>query len=436
MPWSKPSRRELIVLATIVAAGVALRLAYVIATQDHTLVGDEIEYDREARFAADGKFLWSTTPTGEPHASTWKTPGYPAWVGLLYILLGEDPDRVLAVQAVVFGALTMGLTWLLARRLFGIAAGLVAVAIVAVYPNAWQFEVRLFSEGMAAPLTMLALLLVLTATTVTLRRAAVVGVVFGLLVLVKPSSLVLVAPIAVMWWGASGALRGTGRLAITGAVALLVVVPWSIRNYTVDSEHFVPLSTQGAAPFGTFNDDAANDEEHPWAWRPMPSRDRDLLRTVRSEGELYEALQQRTREYIEENPSSLVKALYYNGITRFWDLRSLDDALAEVPFHARTRSVATVGIIMYWILLVLAVAGLTLAWRQGRRRLVLAVAALVVAATLLYTTEGTTRYRAPLEPFIVVLAAAAIAPRLERPVRERLAGQRTEAVDLRPQVPA
>jgi 4-amino-4-deoxy-L-arabinose transferase-like glycosyltransferase len=63
-------------------------------------------------------------------------------VGGLYELLGRDPDRVLAVQALL-GPLNVLLAWALARRLFGAGVGIAAAVLVALYPLAWQFEVRL-----------------------------------------------------------------------------------------------------------------------------------------------------------------------------------------------------------------------------------------------------------------------------------------------------
>ena len=82
------------------------------------------------RFAAAGQFLWTTTPYGDPHASTWKAPGYPAFVGLLYKVFGDSPDRAMTFQAVISAPLTVGLSWAFARKLFTPAVGIV-VAIPA-----------------------------------------------------------------------------------------------------------------------------------------------------------------------------------------------------------------------------------------------------------------------------------------------------------------
>ena len=413
-PWSRPSRRELVLVGIAIGLGIALRLAYVLVTQGHTLAGDEVEYDIEARFVAAGDFLWSTTPYGDPHASMWKTPGYPAVLGLLYWILGESPDRAMAVQSALAAPVTIGLSWALGRRLFTPAVGVLAALVVAVYPNAWQFDVRLFAEVIATPLTLVVLLLALTSAVVGVRRAAVTGLALGLLILVKPSGSALVAPIAVMWWAACGFKAGLGRLAVTLLVAGLVVAPWSIRNYDLDSDNFVPLSVQGAAAYGVFNDDAANDPEHPWAWRPAPSRDRELFETRRSEGELYHELQERAQAYLRDHPTAFVKALYYNGVTRLWDLRPPGDALREVPFQGRTRAVAATGFYLYWPLLLLALAGLVRLWRERRRAVVLAVLLLAVAASVVHVSVAVTRYRAVYEPLIVVLAASVVAPRFTR----------------------
>ena len=262
-------RRELQLVGLAVAAGIALRLAYVILTRSHALAGDEIEYDIEGKLAAAGHFLWTTTPYGIPHATTWKAPGYGAWVGMLYKLLGSHPDRVFAVQALVLTPFTVGLTWLLARRLFGLWPGLVAAGLVAVYPNIWQFDVRLYSEALANPLTILVLVLVLGVASVSLGRAAAVGAVLGALMLIRPSSALLLAGVAVSWWAAAGRGRGTAMLGVTIAVAALVVAPWSIRNAGLRDAHWVPISVQSAAGYGVFNDESAHDRRLPYAWRPL-----------------------------------------------------------------------------------------------------------------------------------------------------------------------
>jgi 4-amino-4-deoxy-L-arabinose transferase-like glycosyltransferase len=402
---------------------VAIRLAYVLITAGHTPVNDELEYHREAIFISHGKWFWSTIPYGIAHESLIKPPLYPLWVGLWYTLFGPHLDVVLGIQAVVFGAATMTLSWALARRLFGPTAALATVAVLAVYPFAWQFEVRLFSEGLATPITVLVLLLFLDRVP-TFWRAAGVGALVGVALLVRPTSLFLLAGIVVAWLVATGLRngawrRGVGLSLVSIAAAALVVAPWTYRNYRVTGG-FVPISLQDINAYGTFNSDAANDPEYPYAWRPTPSRDRDLATRRLSDIELRRILLSRARQYISDHPFSVVEAFFWNGITRFWDLRRPKHVLAEVPFEARSATFTWIGLVMYWALLAGAIVGL---WRlRHRPRLLWPILALFLAASVVVTTEAHTRYRAPLEPLIVMLACSNL-PALAAFAQPRLTGR-------------
>jgi hypothetical protein len=414
------SERALVALAVLLT--LVVRLTYIYLTRGQHLAGDEIEYDREARFAAHGHLLWTTTPYGIAHASTWKAPGYAAFLGVAYHLLGDQGDvvdRVLALQSVLFGPLAVLATWQLGRRLVSPRVGVVAAFVIGIYPNAWQFDVRLYSEVIGNPLTTAVLAIALpvaAGTRVLSRRAAgLLGLLLGVGMLVRPSSISLVPVLALACWGALGRVRGTATLAAVLALGVLVVAPWSVRNATLPGP-WVPLSVQSAAGYGVFNDDAAHDAQHRWAWRPVPSRDLDLIRSPRTDGAFYAELNRRTADYIKAHPSSVVKAFWANGIRRLYELRPASEALDEVRFEGRTRSVTAVGLWSYYALALLALAGLWRFWRRGQRLLVIAVLALGLSSAVIFTSDGETRYRAPIEPLVVVLAVSAFAARTPEPV--------------------
>lgn len=44
-------------LLALMVVGFAVRVAYVLATTDHTLAGDEVSYDTQGRFIAEGRIL-------------------------------------------------------------------------------------------------------------------------------------------------------------------------------------------------------------------------------------------------------------------------------------------------------------------------------------------------------------------------------------------
>ncbi len=205
-------RRDLQLLVAAIALGLLVRVVYVLVTWDHTLAGDEIEYHLQASFIADGDWFWSSTPYGIPHPSAWKTPVYPLFVGLLYGVGGKNPDAVILLQVLVLGPLTITLTWLLGRRLFGAWVGTAAAFVAAAYPFVWQFEARLFAEALATPLTLGILLLVLDRRPST-RAIVAAGALSGVLILVKPSALHILAAVVaaiLIGWGLREGI-GTNR---------------------------------------------------------------------------------------------------------------------------------------------------------------------------------------------------------------------------------
>ena len=404
------SRREIYLLLGAVALGVAVRVAYVVATRDHSLFGDEGLYDRQARWMLDGKWFWAREPFGEPHATAMKPPLYPLLLTALYGVTESGVDKVLLLQTLLLGPPVILLTWILAARLFTApAVPALASFLAAVYPNMWRWEVRLFPEALALPLGLVLLILVLGGPP-TRRRVLLVGIVLGVTLLVRPTSFFFLPGIVVAWWIAAGLRRAALSTALALAVAALVVAPWTVRNYVV-LDGFVPLSLQDAGVFGTFNDESANDDRFPYAWRPHAAEFRPLFEPSSglTDLELHQELKSRAYDYIRDHPDSLIKAFYWNGLTRTWDIRRPANAVLE----GRDRDLAYVSLFSYWVLLAAALAAL---WRlrSSHRQLVLVVLASAVSASVVFTTVAATRYRVPLEPVIVILAASTFVYLYER----------------------
>ena len=110
--------------------------------------------------------------------------------------------------------------------------------------------------------------------------------------------------------------------------------------------------------------------------------------------------------YIEHHPASVPAAFFWNGLSRLWDVRRQSRALVDVPFEGRSRLVSQIGLDMYYVLLPLALVGLYRARRQ--RAMVLGVLAFALGASIVFTVEAGTRYRAPLEPLIATLACVGV----------------------------
>ena len=357
-------RREAQILFLLIAFGLALRIVYVLATKGHTLQGDEITYDIEGRLAADGRWFYTDRPFGIVHEGMWKAPGYPALIGTVYSVLGTSVTRLLLVQTLI-GPVTIFLLWLLARRLFDRRLALVAAGVATFYPHLWQWEVRMYPDGLALPFALAGDDPRAGETAHRPpRRGGGGGDGCG-----DARAAHAVLPLRARRGGfldrVGGPPRATAHRSL-GAVAATLIAPWTIRNYVV-ADDFIPISMQDAAAYGTFNDDSKNDERLPWAWRPLTTRDRDLLDPRRPipDGEWRSRIQDRAYDYMKENPESVPLAFFWNGLVRTWDVWRPSNALLSVDFEGATYWIAAVGLGMWWVVLA---AGLLALWRLRARR--------------------------------------------------------------------
>jgi hypothetical protein len=229
-----------------------------------------------------------------------------------------------------------------------------------------------------------------------------------LTLLIRSNSFVFLLAI-IAGWLVTLPLKVTVRhAAVALGLTALMLVPWTIRNYHISDGAFVPLSVQDGAISGTFNADTAADTKYRWAWRPVPRRDVDIFSTPRSDAELLHDLRSRAITYIKAHPASLYKAFFWNGITRFWDLRHPGYVTRDVDlFEGGRKWVTLVGLVMYWLMLPFMLIGL---WRLRHRRAVFVTLVTIgFLSSLLGTAASGTRYRATIEPIIVILACSVLA---------------------------
>jgi 4-amino-4-deoxy-L-arabinose transferase-like glycosyltransferase len=163
--------------------------------------------------------------------------GYSAILAPLYRLLGANA-HVAPVFNAFTGALLATVTWALARRGLSPARARLAGWIVALHPGLILYSVLVMTEPLAALLTLTAFWLAVRDARP--RRGLAVGaLVLGVAALVRPQAL-MCAPFlaAVLREGTSGGERRPwGALAVgalaASALALLPVLPWTVRNCRV-----------------------------------------------------------------------------------------------------------------------------------------------------------------------------------------------------------
>ena len=367
----------------------ALRVAWALAAGDQQRFWDSDSYITIADNLIAGKgFIWGDQVAGRP-------PLYPLMVVATRVtVFGRQFLALYLVQAAL-GTLSVFFLWLSARRLFGgVAAGVTAL-VVAAYPFHVFYVGTVLSETLFIfLLSAIFLLLVKLIQDGSLAVAGLCGVLCGGAFLTRPSVLGLVVIFAaVAAWRVKGMARGLSSAALMLAFAFLTALPWGIRNRAVTG-HFI-LSTAGVGA-------SLYDGLGPQADGSSDMNFLNELSELDAMGELERDAYLREKALSAAAASPLrVLRLAAVKTWRFW---------APVPNSERFRSP------LYTVVSLLAVAPIyifALAALFGgvlKPANLLTIAAAPLYFTLLHMVfVGSTRYRAPVMPFVIMAAAAACA---------------------------
>jgi 4-amino-4-deoxy-L-arabinose transferase-like glycosyltransferase len=418
------SRPWLAAAALLVLVALAARIAFISIAPVQELTRDAADYDRHARSIAAGDGYPQAAAPGRPTA--YRPPGYPYFLGAVYRLAGvrgaDVGDRIQAarVAQALLGALAVALTGALAWRLWGRRVALLALALAAVYVPAVVVGGTILSEQLFVVFVLAALLVALwqRESRHAVRLAALAGVFAGLAGLTRSNGLVVVVPLALLVWRSPPRLawRSATPAAVLVLAAVLTVAPWTIRNAVV-LDSFVPVATQtGAALAGTYNDAAREDPRNPGAWRVLRLVP-DYQPIYRSKAQTSEAvLDRRLRaaalHYIAEHPFYVAEVGFWNTL-RMVDLAGRERSRRSAEAIGVEAGWADASAIAFWAMGLLAVAG---ALTPRARRVpwqVWAVPAVLFLSVVFLNVESP-RFRAPIDPFVVMLAAVAVVAALER----------------------
>ena len=186
-------RRSLFVVCLVALAHAALYIVYQ-APDREAMVNwsDQRGYQRLAEsLATTGQFTrYAGTDTFAPEVI--RTPGYPAFVAVVYKLFGVGNNTAVAVaQAVVFAAICL-LVFALAQRASDTRTALIAAALTACYSPLPYFGALVLTELWTAFVLTAALVVCLRAAQQgPIRSFVVAGGLFSAATLVRPAFVLL-----------------------------------------------------------------------------------------------------------------------------------------------------------------------------------------------------------------------------------------------------
>jgi 4-amino-4-deoxy-L-arabinose transferase-like glycosyltransferase len=327
----------------------------------------------------------------------------------------------------LIGALVAPLVYLIAKTLWDGRHGVVAGALPAVFPPLIALTGSLLSEPLFIVLELLLVLAVLRyqAGTRRLPYAALIGLLCGAAALTRSVGLLLAVAAAV---GIFAAPRSIARQALTSVAVMLaamclVIAPWAIRNASAFHGAFVPISTQdGITAAGTYDAQAAAHGPLYAVWRPpyfVPAF-RHLFDDSINEARMDSILRSDALSFAVAHPGYVLATIGLDSLRLAYI--GPGHAFADrqwyyemgVPRKLRLWISISGGVLIAVALLGAITAFVRL--RPARRRQIRSSARRTwfvwLAAFFMYASvvpiHGAFRYRAPIDPFILMLAAHAI----------------------------
>jgi len=413
--------------AILCAAGVAIRLLFLLAAGALEFQSDEANYvylaiswNRFGFYSDSFRYFWP--------------PAYPFLLALC--LDGFEMAGIFVVKLVqVFASASIGLTTMLAAlRLFGTRAAKLAGVIWCVYLPLIGFTHYLWAETLFMALLMPSLYLLLAALQdrdrLHDRWLIVAGLLFGASLYLKEVVLYLAPLLAllVVWNESERSVTEALRRGMLFLLPIVVVLaPWTLRNYEVYGR-MIPVGTSlGENVFYGFNANYMNFDLVPFAKQrgaeelpEIPSRDWFLR--ADPHGQWYRATEiGNTPDRLQEN---FARGWRYAVSHPGWLVRSrikkMADLVAPVSFFVRHQALGRYGasvlgaegvrpLLVSWAVLcavavlLVSIPGYFVALRDRAGIWLIGTLALYFAATAMIVAMS--RFRIPMVPWLIVLAA-------------------------------
>ena len=362
------------------------------------------QYDQLANsLATKAIYAYESTPTA------YRPIGYPAFVGSIYYVLGYHRSTVKLLQTLIDTGSSFLIFLLLAghparTRVFG-------AALWAFFAPAVFYSNLLLSETIFTFLFVLVALILSRNDVGRTWWPVVLGVLLGILTLIKPTILVFVLVLPFLLRQLEIPLKKLYAIAIT---TILVLSPWLVRNYLVFGE--IALSSNGGVNLMIGNN-ATSTGAYKYTFDPL------LFHDSKGEFDVDHKALRYAASYIVSNPV----ASAFNAAKKIGRLFESEGALLVMTFHDAPEDASThysskyASVPLPWILLtnfsyfiiVLAAAfGFLSAAREELWWILLAAffSWLVVHAMFF----GGGRFHFPLMPLLVAYAAQFLSDPMKR----------------------
>ncbi len=398
--------RDAAILLTLTAVALIIKLSYLFAAlPEPASVGrlsvDALYHYKWASLIASGDFL-----TNAPY---FRAPLYPFILALLLKISGGSLIFVRLMQLLA-GCITLLLTYRIASKAAGKAAGITTFLLLLFYPMTTYFEGELLLDSIFT-LFALASLYFFMNKKAGGERPLMPGLFFALAALTRPTILIFLPIIAIYYlrrWSEPKERReGLKALMLFAVIMVALIAPVTIVNY-ITSDQVILISYQGGINFYIGNNPEADglSSTLPGVGKDWDLEDADYLAYKESGHRLRYGEQsyfwyKKGLSYILGHPGKAFELLGRRLYFMFSGHEvSNNQPLDEVVFGNRLLSWLP---IRFSVLTALAILPLFLA--QKNRRLLYLLYGLIliygIAVALFFVSS---RFRLPLAPLIAIAA--------------------------------
>jgi hypothetical protein len=398
-------RRALPAVAAFAGLGLVLRIWFAVdVTGASSMLGDGLEYLGLAHGIADGHGYVNpfTAPGVEAAATAHKPPLYPLLLALV-ALFGWSGHVPFQIASAVVGTATVAVCAVLANRIAGQRAAVLAAALGAAYPVFLVADASLRAESLYGLCIALALLAAYRAwERPSPCRLVQLGVIVGLATLARSEGIALLVllgvPIALR---AGGPGRG-GRLAVVTTACVLTLAPWLIRCWIVFDQPVLISTNSGDLVAGANCADVYRGPHiGSWSFACVTGA------TGKDEADVAAKLRRRGFDYAREHAGRLPAVVVARAL-RPWGLYDPDGEVVGKTFgEGRSKTANWLGLAACWALMALAVAAFLILRRRGQPLFILA-APFVLVLLVSVTSYGILRFRAPADVALVILGAVTL----------------------------
>lgn len=268
---------------------------------------------------------FSFSPDDGP--TVFRGPLYPAFIALfLFLTSGWYPGGIWVAQSFLHG-FTCFFVYLIAKRFWNRTTALLAGFSCALYPMLFWYTPRIWSETLVIFLVIyLIYLCVRIIEKVTVPKAIGIGILLGLLCLVKATFLPLIVILPLCFFILTPRIKLASILLIA-FVAVLLIIPWTIRNYMLVRK-VIPVHTGAGFNLKMGNAYARDFFVNPFSyeeiWQKNIGQIAFLTEGITSPRPLRDIQEENiymtsALSELRSDPSLLLRKILVNGLT-FWYL--------------------------------------------------------------------------------------------------------------------